>query len=221
MAEQGPVSDFLGAFSTDSKFLLSQPFLWKVSIGAENALAEAVNTACHKAGEDWRAMSLPDEYTKNGSILVAQEVSIPGEQTSFGEYGQENRGGFLPGYGVTQRESFLTRQLSINFFETKVDIEHTFFRPWMIAIAIDGLVNPELKCSIVVTQYDNQMQKRKGFIFDDAFPTICEPYTLSYGDGEFTVKSVTFGCRNYRPIKLVDDIAMNTRGGFPGIAGLA
>mgnify|MGYP003628285149 FL=1 len=196
-----PVSDFLDAFSTNDKYFLSQPFLWKVSIGASNTLKTAVDTACLKAGEDWRALTLPDDYTTvNGSILVAQEVSIPGEQTSFGEYGQENRGGFLPGYGVTQRESFLTRQLSINFFETKVDIEHTFFRPWMIAIAIDGLINPALKCPIVVTQYDNKMKKRKGFVFDDAFPTVCEGYNLNYADADFTVKSVTFACKNYRPI---------------------
>tara|TARA_R110002020_G_scaffold164479_3_gene351259 strand:- start:1659 stop:2318 length:660 start_codon:yes stop_codon:yes gene_type:complete len=211
----GPISDFLAAFSLDGsseaagafgydfndRFFLSHPFLWKVSIGASNTLADAVNTACHKAGEDWRAMSLPEDYERNGSILVAQEVSIPGEQTSFGEYGQENRGGFLPGYGVTQREGFISRGLTINFFETRTDIDHTFFRPWLIAIAIDGLVNPELKCPILVTQYDNQMKKRKGFVFDDAFPTVCEPLTLGYGDAEFSVKTVTFGCKNYRPIK--------------------
>ena len=92
--------------------------------------------------------------------------------------------------------------MSINFFETKVDIEHTFFRPWMIAIAIDGLINPALKCPIVVTQYDNKMVKRKGFVFDDAFPTVVEPYTLNYADADFTVKSVTFCCKNYRPIKV-------------------
>ena len=195
-----PVQDFLQAFSSQSKYFLSQPFLWKVSIGASNTLKEAVDNACDKAGEDWRALTLPEEYEKDGSILVAQEVSIPGEQNSFGEFGQENRGGYLPGYGVTQRESFLTRQLSINFFETKVDIEHTFFRPWMIAIAIDGLINPLLKCPIVVTQYDNLMQKRKGFVFEDAFPTVCEPYTLNYAEADFTVKSITFGCKNYRPL---------------------
>jgi len=219
----GPISDFLDAFSrgdpvdpssyygggaqplgsdSNERFFLSHPFLWKISIGANNALKRAVDTACHKAGEGWRALSLPSDYEKNGSVLVAQEVGIPGEQTSFGEFGQENRGGFLPGYGVTQRESFLTRQLSINFFETKTDIEHTFFRPWMIAIAIDGLVNPNLKCPILLTQYDNQMQKRKGFAFEDAFPTICEPYNLNYHDADFTVKSVTFACRNYRPIQV-------------------
>jgi len=197
-----PVEDFLDAFSRDSKYFLSQPFLWKVSIGASNTLKTAVDDACAKAGEDWRALTLPEDYEGYGGILVAQEVAIPGEQTSFGEFGQENRGGYLPGYGVTQRESFLTRQLSINFLETRVDIEHTFFRPWMIAIAIDGLINPSLKCPIIVTQYDNLMKKRKGFVFEDAFPTICEPYNINYGDADFPVKSVTFGCKNYRPIPI-------------------
>jgi len=216
MGEQGPISDFLDAFARvttsesaaafgydpHDRYFLSNPFLWKVTIGAEEKLKAAVDAACHKAGEKWQVVDLPSAYEKNGSILVAQEVSIPNESTSFGEFGQENRGGFLPGYGVTQRESFLTRQLSINFLETKIDIEHTFFRPWLIAIAIDGLVNADLKCPITVTQYDNLMQPRKGFIFDDAFPTVCEPYTLGYGDADFTVKSVTFCCKNYRPVEV-------------------
>ena len=196
-----PVVDFLDAFSTKKEYFLSHPFLWKVKIQCSNTLKTAVDKACLKSGEDWRLMTLPEDYEKNDSVLVAQEVSIPGESSSFGEFGQENRGGFLPGYGVTQRESFLTRQLAINFLETKVDIEHTFFRPWLIAIGIDGLINPDLKCIIQVTQFDNQMQKRKGFIFDDAFPTVIEPYTLNYADQSFTVKSVTFGCKNYRPLR--------------------
>tara|TARA_R110002020_G_scaffold116080_1_gene266273 strand:+ start:1011 stop:1622 length:612 start_codon:yes stop_codon:yes gene_type:complete len=200
--EHSPVSEFLDTFSSEGQYFLSHPFLWKVSVQASGILQDSVNLACTKAGDSWRAMTLPFDYEKNGNILVAQEVSIPGEQTSFSEFGQENRGGYLPGYGVTQRESFLTRQLAINFMETKVDIEHTFFRPWMIAIAIDGLINPALKCNILVTQYDNQMQRRKGFVFEDAFPTICEPYNLGYGDADFTVKSVTFGCTNYRPIPI-------------------
>jgi len=201
-----PVTDFLDAFSTDDKYFLSQPFLWKVWIGdsrpALEELKDAVDTACNKAGEDWRALTLPMDYERDGSILVAREVSIPNEATSFSEFGQENRGGFLPGYGITQRESFLSRQLSINFIETKVDIEHTFFRPWLIAIGIDGLINPKLKCTIVVTQYDNQMKKRKGFIFEDAFPTVCEPYTINYADADFTVKSVTFAFKNYKPLPI-------------------
>ena len=210
----GPISDFLDAFSLDGsaesagafgydfndRFFLSHPFLWKVSIQANKGLQQAVNDACAKAGDTWLAESLPDNYTKGGTILVAQEVSIPGEQSSFGEFGQQNRGGFLPGYGVTQRESFLTRQLSINFLETRADIEHTFFRPWLIAIGIDGLINPSLKCIIQITQYDNKMQRRKGFIFEDAFPTVCQPYNLGYGGGEFTIKSVTFACKNYKPV---------------------
>jgi|TARA_R110002020_G_scaffold118060_3_gene269970 hypothetical protein len=217
----GPITDFLDAFSSGQeqaaygnqyldtsteRFFLSQPFLWKVSIGTSRPgleeLKDAVDTACHKAGESWRALSLPVDYEKNGNLLVAQSIAIPNEATSFGEFGQENRGGFLPGYGITQRESFLSRGLSINFFETKVDIEHTFFRPWLIAIGIDGLINTKLKTTIVVTQYDNKMQRRKGFIFEDAFPTVCEPYNLAYTEADFIVKSVTFGCRNYKPLPI-------------------
>ena len=122
-------------------------------------------------------------------------------RTLLNEYGQENRGGFLPGYGVTQRESFLTRQLTINFIETDQDICHDFFTPWLIAIGIDGLINQQLKCNITLKQYNNQGKLRKGFIFDKAFPTNVEGGgTLSYADSEFIVKTVTFGCKNYRQL---------------------
>mgnify|MGYP000123667149 FL=1 len=196
-----PVRDFLQSFSTDEKYFIPHPFLWKVRFETSNAIKGQINAALNKAGEDWRARTFPDDYTKNGSVLVAQTITIPGEQTSFQEVGQANRGGFLPGYGVTQRESFLTRQLTINFIETDQDICHDFFTPWLIAIGIDGLINQQLKCNITLKQYNNQGKLRKGFIFDKAFPTNVEGGgTLSYADSEFIVKTVTFGCKNYRQL---------------------
>lgn len=192
------VNSFLQAFSKDSKYFLSHPFLWKVNIQSD--VIGAVNTALQKGGEFWRASNIPDSFSKNGDILVASEVTIPNEASSFSDFGQENRGGFLPGYGIVQRESFLSRNITVNFLETNVDLEHTFFRPWTIALGIDGLINQGLKSTITVTQYDNKGTKRKGYIFEDAFPTVCEGYTLSRGDGEYIQKTVTFACKNYRPV---------------------
>jgi|TARA_R110001583_G_scaffold42377_2_gene134623 hypothetical protein len=196
-----PVRDFLQAFSSEEKYFIPHPFLWKVSFQTSNAIKGQINAALNKAGEGWRARTFTDDYTKNGSILVAQDITIPGEQTAFAELGQENRGGFLPGYGVTQREGFLQRQLSINFIETDRDICHDFFTPWLIAIGIDGLINQQLKCGITLKQYNNQGHLRKGFEFDNAFPTNVEGGgTLNYGPGEFIIKTVTFGCKNYRQL---------------------
>mgnify|MGYP003148806294 CR=1 FL=1 len=190
---------FLQAFSTDHKFFLPQPFLWKVSIGGH--LTSAITKVLNKAGEKWKVKTTPDEFTKNGSMLVAQEVTLPNEQSAYGEFGQSNRGGFLPGFGLTQRDSFLGRGITINFIETDRDIEHNFFRPWAIAVGIDGLVNMGLKTNITVKQYSNDGFVRKGFNFVDAFPTACEGYKLNYGgDQSFTVKTVTFACRNYEQL---------------------
>jgi len=47
------------------------------------------------------------------------------------------------------------------------------------------------------------MQLRKGFIFEEVFPTNVEGYNLSYNDEEFQQKSVTFAFRNYRPLPTV------------------
>jgi len=190
------VNSFLQAFSQDSKYFLSHPFLWKVNIQSD--VVGAINTALDKGGEFWKASQIPDDYSKNGDILVASEVTIPSEQSSFSDFGQENRGGFLPGYGIVQRESFLTRNITVNFLETDTDIEHTFFRPWTIALGIDGLVNQGLKSTITLTQYDNKLKRRKGYIFEDAFPTICEGYGLTRTPGEYLQKTVTFACKNYR-----------------------
>tara|TARA_R110002051_G_scaffold73476_4_gene133469 strand:+ start:3431 stop:4024 length:594 start_codon:yes stop_codon:yes gene_type:complete len=190
---------FLQAFSKDGKFFLPQPFLWKVTI--DGGVTGAINSTLGKAGEKWKATTTPDEFTKDSSILVAQEVTLPNERSEYNEFGQTNRGGFLPGFGLTQRDSFLARGITINFIETDVDIEHNFFRPWAIAVGIDGLVNMGLKTTITVKQFGNDGSMRKGFKFLDAFPTACEGYTLNYGgDQSFTVKTVTFACRNYEQL---------------------
>lgn len=192
------INSFLGAFSQDSKFFLPLPFLWKVDI--RGVSAGAINSVLSKAGESWGAKTVPDSFIREGNILVAQEVTLPSESFEVASFGQQNRGGFLPGYGVTQRADFLNRGITINFLETGDDIEHNFFRPWTIALGIDGLINQSLKGDITVKQYAQDGTFRKGYTFNQAFPTNCEGYTLNYNDSEFKVKTVTFACRNYKQL---------------------
>ena len=160
---------------------LPQPFLWEVDL------------------------TLPTDLELGGNMpnpqFLAQEVTLPNESSSIMEIGQENRGGFMPSYGLMQRESFLTRTVAINFLETVgSDIEHNFLRPWMIAIGRDGLVNGIYRGSITVTQQSNSGSKHKGYQFSHVFPTNCEGFTVNYGSQDFITKTVTFACRDYRLI---------------------
>lgn len=193
------VYSFLDSFSRDSKFFLPLPFLWKVNIGGVSA--SAINTAVNKASDGWSAVNVPDEYTRDGAIQVAQEVSIPSETLVMaGAMGVPNSGGFLPGYGVQSRSDFLSRNVTVNFIETDEDLEHNYFRPWTVAVGIDGLINHDLKGTLRVEQYGNDGKLRKGYEFQDVYPTNCEGYTLNYEDSTFKIKTVTFACKNYRPI---------------------
>ena len=189
---------FLQAFSTDPNFFISHPFLWKVSIDTD--VSGAINSALSKANESWSASVSPNTLTRNGTLLVARQMNIPQEASEFTPIGVENRGGFLPGYGLVQRTDFLSRSFTLNVLETGDDIEHGFFRPWLIALGIDGLTNFGLKSNITVTQYNNDGSKRKGYVFEDAFPTAVEGYNLTYEDGDFIEKSITFACKNYKQL---------------------
>ncbi len=189
---------FLQAFSTDPNFFVSHPFLWKVSLDAN--VSGAINSALSKANESWSASVSPNTLTRNGTLLVARQMNIPQESSEFTPIGVENRGGFLPGYGLVQRTDFLSRSFTLNVLETGDDIEHGFFRPWLIALGIDGLTNFGLKSNITVTQYNNDGSRRKGYVFEDAFPTAVEGYNLTYNDEEFIEKSITFACKNYKQL---------------------
>ena len=202
-----PAEDFLDAYSRERQYFLSLPSLWKIEFnytGNPN-LWSHINETLEKAGERWRVQSVPAAFTKNGNVLVAREVTVPPETTSFLTPGGEiNKGGYLPGFGVDQRANFASRNLVVNFFDTIGDIEHTFFRPWMIAIGIDGLIGraigKSLLCNnVVLRQYDNLGGVRKGYQFDDIFPTNVEGYTLNYDGEDYAEKSVTFAFKNYRP----------------------
>lgn len=195
----GPnIEEFYSAFSGDRRFFLNLPVLWTVTI--DGVSTGAINSVLNDAGESWQAKGGPGSYTRSGSILVAQEVGLPNESSNFAalESGS-SMGGFLPGYGMTSRGNFLNRTITVNFLETEVDIEHTFFRPWMIAVGIKGLVEngPSLKGNMVVKQYTNGGKFIKGFQFKKLFPTAVEGYTLNYDNTDIKIKSVTFACENY------------------------
>ena len=198
--------DFLDGYSYSARFFLSHPFLWKVQFSYNSELITNINTAISKAyssdSKDWRAITEPDFFTRNDNILVAREVNVPNENSQFDIAGSQNLGGFLPGYALNKRVDFLTKNLGINFFDTQDDIEHNFFRPWMIALGIDGLINRKLLCKITLKQYNNRMQLRKGYEFIDVFPTNVEGYRLSYQDEDFLERSVTFAFKEYKPLQI-------------------
>jgi len=195
----GGATDFLQAFSSESKYFLSHPFLWKVKIMDD--ISSAINSAL--TNEKWKANVPPSDLSKDGAILVARQVVLPVESSAFTPQSVPNRGGFLPGYALIERNDFLTRSFSINFIETQKDIEHEFMRPWAIALGIDGMTNFGLRTNIIVEQYNNKGDFKKGFKFVQAFPTAVEGYTLSHSSDDFIEKSVTFGCTNYEPLENV------------------
>ena len=200
----GEAYDFLSRFSVQgpSRFYLSLPTLWKIEFSSANTVRGSVDAALEKAGERWRVRNTPEEFVANGNTMVAREVTIPGETTEFLEPGADiNLGGFLPAFGVQRREGFLRRTLAVNILETEDDLEHNFFRPWMIAVGIDGLINRKLLCpNVILRQYNHRGEIRKGYNFTDVFPTNVEGYTVDYDNERFLEKSVTLAFKNYAPI---------------------
>lgn len=194
------INEFFTAFAHDSKFALHLPVLWTVTI--DGVTESSINTVLDYAGEKWKAKTNPGAMTKSGNILVAQEVTLPNETSSFVPLVMENTGGFLPGYGLNSRAHFMDRGIAVNFLETQMDIEHNFFRPWIIAIGIKGLIEEgvSLKGSMTVKQFTNNGTFIKGFRFKKVFPVAVEPYTLNYENTDFKIKSVTFGCENYEQL---------------------
>ena len=195
------INDFLAAFSGDNRYCLSLPVLWTVDIGGVSN--GSINSMLQCAGEAWSSSMVPDSMTVNGNILPAQEVAIPNEASSFiATNSGSGMGGFLPGLALDSRLDFLNRTFTVNFLETRMDLEHEFFRPWAIAIGIKGLVEQgvNLKANIKVKQYDNQGGFRKGYEFYKAFPTNVEGFTLNYENTDFIIKTVTFACQNYKKL---------------------
>jgi len=194
------VTTFLSKFASEAKYSIPLPFLWTVTISDDN-LGDNIDSALGKIGQRWNTRESSKSWSDvaNNNILVAQDIVIPGESYESVVMGPtSNRGAFMPGYGASQRTDFLSRNLSINFLETNMDIETEFFRPWVVAISIDGLIGGKLKArAINLTQYDRKMNKRKEYIFYNVFPTNCEPVTLNYSKDEPIIKSITFGYTKY------------------------
>ncbi len=195
------INEFFSAFAHDQKFFLHLPVLWTVTI--DGVSEGSINSVLNYAGEKWQAKTSPESMTKSGGILVAQNVVLPPESANYTTLqNSDNMGGFLPGSGLSNRSNFLDRGLSVNFLETEMDIEHNFFRPWIIAVGIKGLIEEgvSLKGSMTVKQFTNTGKLLKGFKFNKVFPTGVESFTLDYVNTEFRMKSVTFGCENYEQL---------------------
>lgn len=198
----GPqINDFLQAFSGDARFCLSIPVLWTVSI--DGVSEGSINSVLSEAGEEWVSKITPNAMTRSGNILPAQQVVIPQESSNFSPMTMgDSMGGFLPGYGLNNRVDFLSRAFSINFLETRNDLIHEYFTPWSIALSLQGLIEsgPNLKATITFKQYTNGGEFRKGYQFKKAFPTAVEGFTMNYDNTDFPIKSVTFGCENYKQL---------------------
>ena len=201
-SDKNNIKTFLSRITGDPRLAINFPFLWGVTITGVSPIT--INGILDVADEKWIASISPNTYTNfDGmeNILVAQSVSLPSEASDFtaAEFGT-GMGGFLPTYGLLARNNFLSRSFSVNFLETQHDIEHNFFRPWLIALSIMGLIEgggPSLKGTMHVKQYNNQGKVMKEYIFNKMFPTAIESFTLNYEAGDFIVKSVTFACENY------------------------
>ena len=195
------IKDFLNAFSREAKFCLSLPVFWSVSI--DGVSIGSINSVLQSAQEKWRATTSPEEMTRSGNIIVAQNVTLPGEgyTNSVATFGQ-GMGGYIPANIMDARDNFASRDVAVSFLETNVDLEHTFFRPWSIAVGIQGFVEsgPSLKGTMVVKQYDNKGNLRKGFKFTKVTPAKMESLSLDYDDSKYKTKSVTFKCQNYEQL---------------------
>ena len=198
------IKQFLDSFSNNPTFSLPLTFQWTVTIDYRDLKTEIKKVLENLDNTtDWSVYD-SNKWTgfgEHSNILVAQEVSLPSESYQTISLGQPNRGGYMPGYGVTERSDFLSRNISINFIETGVDIEAHLFRPWIIALGTAGLLNTKLRADINITEYNKDMSVRKEYKFLKAFPTNSEGYTLNYTSGEFIVKSVTFGFTDYTIVR--------------------
>lgn len=198
-----PVRTFLSKFSNDKKFLIPISSLWTVTFADTNVVGE-INKALQKVStySGWRASPSSTWLDSSlGNILVAQDVTLPQDSFEAVEIGVTGSyANYIPGYGINKRTSFLSRNVTVNFMETRFDIESGLFRPWVIALSIDGLMNQGLKATnMKVTQYDEKLSPRKIYTFYDVFPTNTEGgTTLNYADDQIISKTVTFAYRDYK-----------------------
>lgn len=206
------INEFFQTISKDYRGVLNLPVLWTVSI--EGVTTRSITTVLEEAGQSWKSkISTFDMSSIEGGILIAQEVTLPNEKSEFSiAESSQAMGGYLSPYVMNKRENFLSRTLAVNFLETQVDIEHYYFRPWMIALGIKGLIETgpnNLKATMEVKQFNNKGQLIKGFRFLKVFPVGIEGYNLKYDTTDFKIKSVSFSCQDYEQIEY--DEAIDTR----------
>jgi hypothetical protein len=200
-----PIRKWLSQFGRNNKgrFRLPMPILWSVEIDPGESLMKTVGETLKKIKYKQELDSRIEDYMDTvhdnfSNILVAQEVTIPNESLIATNMGSANRGAYMPGQGIVERSDFLSRSATVNFLETHTDIVDDIFRPWIIALSVDGLINAKLKApTMKVTQYGNDGKKRKQFTFKEIFPTNCEGYNMNYENTDFVVKTVTLAYKEY------------------------
>jgi hypothetical protein len=198
MEDKSTIPNFLDHFSNEYRYGIPIHVLWAVTISESGGLTNAIQTSLRKIDHNWAPVQSSREWTDVGNILVAQEVSLPGESFEVSPFTiGDSSGAYMPGFAATKRSDFLGRNVTINFLETNVDIESQLFRPWAIALSVDGLMNSGLKATINVKQYDNTRTIRKEYVFYGAFPTNCETNIINYTDDPIKTKTVTFAYSKY------------------------
>jgi len=223
MFDRDTIINFLDNFSKEKKYEIPIHVLWTVSIYNAPELVQAIGASLGSIDHGWADVKDTVTWANKGAILVAQEVSLPGEsfEVSLLDPGA-SRAAYMPGYAATKRSDFLSRNVTINFLETDTDIEAQLFRPWAIALSVDGLTNRTLKSTIKVAQYDSKRSRRKEYTFYNAFPTNCEPSTINYSEDTIKSKTVTFAYSKYEITRDVTenvDLVLNrTLDGPPNLA---
>jgi hypothetical protein len=221
--DKDAIPNFLDNFSSRYKYGIPIHVLWAVTLSDGGALTQSIRNSLRKIDHSWAPIHNSDMWTDKGNILVAQEITLPGESFEVTSLNIEgSSGAYMPGYAATKRSDFLSRNVTINFLETNVDIESQLFRPWSIALSVEGLINTALKTTINVYQYDSKRRARKEYIFYDAFPTNCETTTINYTDDPIKTKTVTFAYSRYE-VKAntgVDNVeVLNSINSAPGALG--
>lgn len=198
-----PINKWLSKFGDNGnrKLRLPMPVLWSVEIdpgSVETEVKDVLQKIKYRQEINAKLEDYVDSQENFSNILVAQEITLPSESLVATNMGPTNRGAFMPGQGIVERTDFLSRSVTVNFLETHTDAVDEIFRPWIIALTVDGLINAKLKApTMKVVEYGKDGIKRKQYEFKEVYPTNCEGYNINYDSTEFIIKTVTFAYKEY------------------------
>lgn len=105
----------------------------------------------------------PDIYVKTNNIkhfILATKISTPSESVYIGSNSYPtnlNGGGAIWGHFAGGRENSAVRTIDITFLDTYREFTEYIIRPWIVAVAHQGLIEssefPCIKCDIVADFY--------------------------------------------------------------------